>query len=495
MTSGARPVRFASFIGGAFAAADDGPALLDRNPSEPDDILGEVPRGSAAQAAAAVTAAADALGAWRGASGPARAEHLYRWAEAVRARHEELAQAMTREVGKPIAEARGEAARCVAILRYYAGEAVREVGEVIPAQAAGALQFTLRQPLGVVALITPWNFPAAIPLWKAAPALAFGNTVVLKPSERSPRAALLLAETAVAAGLPAGVFNVLLGDGEGAAGPLLADPRLAAVSFTGSAAVGARVAALAAARNIRFQTEMGGKNVAIVLPDADLDLAAALVAGGAMRYAGQKCTATSRVVVAHQVAEPFLARLRAQVEALPLGPVDDPAAAIGPLIEEAALQRVRQAVAAAAADARIVVGGGAAGAGGGAAAADPRLARGYYFSPTVLADVAPDAAVARDELFGPVLAVLAADDLEHAIALANRTSYGLSAALFTRDLAGVLAYIRRIDAGLVRVNGDTTGVDPHAPFGGFKGSSSGSREQGRAARDFYTEIKTVQIQA
>ncbi|HVR07379.1 MAG TPA: aldehyde dehydrogenase family protein, partial [Thermoanaerobaculia bacterium] len=446
--------------------------------------------------AAAVAAGVGALAAWRGATGPARGEHLHRWAGAVAARQEEIAQAMAREVGKPIAEARGEAARCVAILRYYAGEAVREIGEVIPAQAPGALQLTLRQPLGVVALITPWNFPAAIPLWKAAPALAFGNTVVLKPSEDSPHVAALLAETAAAADLPPGVFNVLLGDGAGAGEPLLREAGIAAVSFTGSAAVGARVATAAAARNLRYQTEMGGKNVAIVLADADLDLAAALTAGGAMRYAGQKCTATSRVVVARQVAEPFFARLRAQVERLPLGPVTDAAAAVGPLIRESSRHRVAAAVAAAA-------GTGAAGRGGGQGArvicggaeppADPRFARGWFFTPTVLAEVPEDAAVAREELFGPVLAAFTAGDLEEAIAIANRTPYGLSAALFTRDLASALAYVQRIEAGLVRVNGDTTGVDPHAPFGGLKGSSSGSREQGRAAREFFTEIKTVQI--
>jgi acyl-CoA reductase-like NAD-dependent aldehyde dehydrogenase len=494
-TSGAR--RLESFIGGRFTPSRGERYLPDLNPSDPEDVIAASPAGDAADAAAAAAAADDALPAWRGATGPARGEHLHRWAAAVGARQEELAQAMAREVGKPITEARGEAARCVAILRYYAGEAVREIGEVIPAQAPGALQFTLRQPLGVVALITPWNFPAGIPLWKAAPALAFGNTVVLKPSEDAPHVATLLAETAAAAPLPAGVFNVVLGDGPGAGEPLLREPGVAAVSFTGSAAVGARVAAAAAARNLRYQTEMGGKNVAIVLADADLDLAAALTAGGAMRYAGQKCTATSRVVVARQVAEPFFARLRAQVEALPLGPVTDPKAAVGPLIRERSRHVVAEAVAAVTGAAG---GTGAAGAarartvcGGAVPPADPRFARGWFFTPTVLAEVPEDAAVARDELFGPVLAAFTAGDLEEAIAIANRTPYGLSASLFTRDLGSALGFVQRIEAGLVRVNGDTTGVDPHAPFGGLKGSSSGSREQGRAAREFFTEIKTVQM--
>ena len=475
----------AHFVGGRFQRSTGGDFLLDLNPSEPADVVALVPEGTPDDVDAAVAAAVAALPAWRRATGAARAEFLHRWAASVADRAEELAQAMSREVGKPIAEARGEAARAVMILRYYAGEAVRRIGEVIPAQAAGALQLTLRQPLGVVALVTPWNFPLAIPLWKAAPALAFGNTVVLKPAEASSRVATLLAETAAAAGLAAGAFNVLLGAGRSAGAALLRHPAVAGVSFTGSAAVGAAVAAGAAARNLRFQTEMGGKNAAIVAADADLDLAADLVASGAMRYAGQKCTATSRAVVVRQALEPFLSRLQRRIAALPLGPVTDPGAAIGPLISEAARGRALAAVETAETSARRIA--------GGAPPDDPRFARGYFLTPTVLADVPPDSPLAKDELFAPVLAVLAADDLEDAIDLANRTAYGLSATLFTRDLASALAYVQRIEAGMVRVNGDTTGVDPHAPFGGVKGSSSGSREQGPAAREFYTELKTVQI--
>jgi acyl-CoA reductase-like NAD-dependent aldehyde dehydrogenase len=455
----------------------------DRNPSEPDDVVALVPAGTPEDAVAAVAAAAEALPGWRKLTGAARADHLQRWSSAIAGRHEELAQAMAREVGKPIGEARGEVARCVAILRYYAGEAVRATGDVIPSQIPGALQFTLRQPLGVVALITPWNFPLAIPLWKAAPALAFGNTVVLKPAEAASHMATLLAETARDAQLPAGAVNVLVGSGSLLGEPLLRQEAVRGVSFTGSGAVGARVAALAAERNIRYQTEMGGKNVAIVLADADLDRAAALTVSGAMRFAGQKCTATSRVVVARSVQDAFLARLKTQADALPLGPVTDPQAAVGPLISEGARAFVAEAIAAT--RARRVTGGGPP--------ADARFARGHFFAPTVLADVPEDSPVARDELFAPVLAAFAADDLDHALSLANRTPYGLSATLFTRDLRSALAYVEHIEAGLVRVNGDTTGVDPHAPFGGLKGSSSGSREQGPAAREFYTELKTVQI--
>ncbi|HEX6307668.1 MAG TPA: aldehyde dehydrogenase family protein [Longimicrobiales bacterium] len=472
-----------NYIDGRFVPSAGTGEILSLNPSDARDVVARVPVGAPEDVTAATIAAAAALPAWRRATGPARAEALHRWAAVIQARADELAQAMTREVGKPISESRGEVARCVVILRYYAGEAVRAVGEVVPAQAERTLQFTVREPVGVVGLITPWNFPLAIPLWKAAPALAFGNTVVLKPAEQSSHVGALLAGTAAEAGLPAGVFNVVTGAGATVGDALLHDERIRGISFTGSTGVGAHVAAVGAARNIRYQTEMGGKNVVIVLPDADLDLAARLTAAGAMRYAGQKCTATSRAVVLHGIEEAFLERLRAQVEALPLGPVTDPACAVGPLISAAARDRVLAAITA--------HGNGAAHGG----AADASLENGFFVAPAVLRDVDPASSIAQDELFGPVLATFTARDVEEAITLANRTRYGLSASLFTRDIGAALEFVHRIETGLVRVNGDTTGVDPHAPFGGMKASSSGSREQGSAAREFYTDTKTVQIAA
>ncbi|MGH7690944.1 MAG: aldehyde dehydrogenase family protein, partial [Gemmatimonadaceae bacterium] len=474
------PIKLSHFVGGAWAPSTGDAWIADLNPSDARDVVAHVPEGTVDDAAAGIAAADHALAGWRALSGPARAEHLYRWSAVMAERQEALAQAMTREVGKPITEARGEAARCTAILRYYAGEAVRNVGDVIPAQTATALQFSLREPLGVVVLITPWNFPAAIPLWKAAPAIAFGNTVVLKPAEGSSHVATLIAESALAAGLPAGVFNVVLGSGAVLGPSLLNAAPVCGVSFTGSAAVGAQVAAAAAGRNIRYQTEMGGKNVAIVLPDADLAQAAALTAAGAMRYAGQKCTATSRVVVAREVESAFLSRLREQVAGLSLGPVTDPKAAVGPVITERSKQFIMESLARAGGEQIVPV----------PLPGSDAFAHGYFVAPTIVRGVSPDAPVAQQELFGPVLTWLSADDLEHALALANNTQYGLSASLFTRDIPSALQYIRHIDVGLVRVNGDTTGVDPHAPFGGMRGSSSGSREQGPAAREFYTEIKT-----
>ncbi len=477
------PDRLPHFVGGAFCDSASDAWIDDVNPSDAHDVIARIPEGTPDDVRAAVRAAADALPRWRALTGPVRAEHLYKWAEAITARAEELAQAMAREVGKPIGESRGEVARCGMILRYYAGEAVRDIGDVIPAQASGALQYTLREPLGVVALITPWNFPLAIPLWKAGPALAFGNTVVLKPAEASSRMAVLLAQTAATAGLPPGVFNVLLGAGPVVATALLREPAVRAVSFTGSGAVGRIVAGIAVDRNIRFQTEMGGKNVAVVLHDADLTQAAVLTAAGAMRYAGQKCTATSRVVVDKRVEDAFLRELRREIESLPLGTVTDVATALGPVISARSRDSIRRVLSESQADVVYE----------GRVPATDAYARGFYLPPTVVRGVAADSVLAQQELFGPVLASFTADDLPHALSLANGTSYGLSASLFTRDLRSALTYIAHIDAGLVRVNGDTTGVDPHAPFGGIKGSSSGSREQGSAAREFYTEIKTVQV--
>lgn len=470
------------FVAGGAHPQGDEPTLDHHNPSTPRDLVARLPVASPATVEHAVAVAAEAQRSWARMAAPSRAQLLHRWGDAIAVRADELANAICREVGKPIGEARGEVARGVMICRYYAGEAVREIGEVIPAQTADALQFTLRDPLGVVGLITPWNFPVAIPLWKAAPALAFGNAVVLKPSEHAPLCASLLAETAAAAELPAGVFNVVHGDGSSGAA-LLAAPALSAVSFTGSQGVGKRVAAAAAERNIRFQTEMGGKNVVIVAKDGDLDRAALLTAAGAMRYAGQKCTATSRVIVEEGVESDFLARLEAAVARLPLGPVEDPAAAVGPLITAESKQRIETALAESPAPVLF----------GGALPDDARYAEGHWFAPRVVRLEGPDHPLARRELFGPVLGVLVASDLDQAIALANDTPFGLSASLFTRDLAAAMTYLRRIEVGLVRINGDTTGVDPHAPFGGMKGSSSGSREQGPAAREFYTEIRTVQL--
>lgn len=463
------------WVGGE--SLDAGPSAFEsRNPARPDEVVAEVPEGGASAVAAAVEAAASAQAAWAARPAAERSALLHAWAEDAAAHAEGWAQAAVREVGKPVAEALGEAGRCVALLRYYAGEAVRPQGEVVPALTAGSLQYAVRRPLGVVGLVTPWNFPFAIPLWKAAPALAFGNAVVLKPSEASAWCAALLAESSARAGIPAGVFNVVHGGAETGKG-LVLHPGVSAVSFTGSVEAGKSVATACAARNAKCQAEMGGKNAGIVLADADLPRAAALVAGGAVRFAGQKCTATSRAVVAAEVHDEFASLLKEALEALPCGDPAERPTAVGPVIDAAAVERIESAL----------DGHRPAWRGG--------TPPGHGVAPALVLDVDPASHLAQDEVFGPVLAVVRADGPDHAVEIANGVKYGLSAALYTRSVGEALRLVPRIEAGLVRVNGDTTGVDLHAPFGGVKASSSGSREQGTAAREFYTEYQTVQVNA
>jgi aldehyde dehydrogenase (NAD+) len=472
-----------NFIAGQFVPSRDTRTRTHHDPSDRASVVSVVARGSGEDVEEAVGAASTATRDWNALGAATRGDYLYRWSATIAADAERLAQAIMREVGKPVSEARGEVARCSAILRYYAGEAVHPMGEVIPSQVAGALQYSVREALGVVALITPWNFPMAIPLWKAAPALAFGNTVVLKSSEYSPLCASLLAQAAREAGLPPGVFNVLHGEGAIVGESLLAHPEVRGVSFTGSQAVGSRVAAVASARNIRYQTEMGGKNVAIVLDDADLNRAAALAASGGVRYAGQKCTATSRVVVQRGVADQFNEALQERMGELMIGPVTDAHCAVGPLIHAAARDKVLG----------FLSGVSGADVIGGQTPDGGELGAGNYITPALVRGVRADSNIAQEEIFGPVVVSFVAEDIEEAIAIANNTRFGLSASLFTSNISGALRYISGIQAGMVRVNADTTGVDPHAPFGGMKSSSSGTREQGPAARDFYTATKTVQI--
>ncbi|MBV6458720.1 MAG: Aldehyde dehydrogenase, thermostable [Fimbriimonadaceae bacterium] len=450
--------------------------LRSVNPADPADVVGEVKVSREDDIRESFDRASKAWLRWRSLTGVARGDSLFAWAEAINTRQHELAGELCREVGKPIGEAKGEVARCVAILRYFAGEAVRAHGAVIPSQFAGATQYSRRSPLGAVGLITPWNFPLAIPIWKAAPALAYGNVAILKPSEFSPVMGSRLAETANV--LPDGVFQVIQGGGDvGAA--MLDQTGLQGVSFTGSIPTGKRIAITCAERNIRCQTEMGGKNVGIVLADADLDRAASLVASGAMRFAGQKCTATSRVVVVEAVADRFVEKLIEATRALPVQSPMEPTCAVGPVIHGDARERILNSIAK---------------AGSPVYRAEEIPERGSFVPPTIFDHEHPESELAQEEIFGPVLVVIRVRDPEEALHVANATRFGLSAAVYTTNLGHAMAFIDRIEAGMVRVNGDTTGVDPHAPFGGYKWSSSGTREQGPAAIEFYTQTQTIQIQ-
>ncbi len=447
------------------------------NPHDPADVLGEWQPAGAAEAAAAVDRAVKAAAGWRETPGPARAIALSGAANALEQRSADLTELVVREVGKPVSEARGEVARGVAILRYYAQAALLPDGETIPAAGADQLLMTRHVPVGVAALLTPWNFPVAIPLWKAAPSLAYGNATILKPSSAAAATALAIADI-LGAYLPPDVFQVVLG-GATAAGTLIDHRDVAAISFTGSSEVGQQVSRRAAERGCRVQAEMGGQNPSVVLADADLDRAATAIAYAAMGYAGQKCTATSRVIVEDAVYQEFRDHLAASIEALQvLDPADDKTL-VGPVIDAGA--RASALAAVAGSGGRVITGG---------AALD---APGYYLAPTLVELDQPAGPLATEEVFAPVAALIRAASADEAVAIANDVRYGLVAAVFTSDLGGALRLTRRLEAGMIRVNAPTSGVDFQAPFGGAKGSSYGPREQGMAARAFYTESRTVLI--
>ena len=434
------------------------------NPST-GDVLLTAPLSGRESVAAAVAAARRALPGWRSKPDPARGELLERAAANVEAAADELARSMVEEVGKPLREARAEVARTAAILRYFGGEGRRAGGEVIPSDTGG-LTFTVRRPVGVAALVTPWNFPLAIPAWKLGPALVAGNTVVLKPAEQASRMAAQLARCLLDAGLPAGVLNVVCGDG--GAGALLVDhPEVDAISFTGSATAGAAVRRAAAARGVRAQVEMGGKNGAVVLADAELTQAAGFVAAGAFSFAGQKCTATGLCLVEHSVHDAFLDAVENARSRVRVGDPTDDTTVCGPMIEPAAAER------AVAAGARRLPG------------------RGNFVEPTLLTGIDLDDARATDELFAPVLPVIAVDGLDDALAILNALPTGLSAGLHTRSAAASLRFLREAGAGVIAIGKPTTGLEVQAPFGGIKASGSEHKEMGTHAVDFYTDVSTV----
>ena len=449
------------------------------SPQRPDDVVAQARPAGRDDVVAADQRARTAQAAWWDAPAPVRANALAAAAKALRDAAAEATELIVREVGKPVGEATGEVGRAVAILDYYAQACYAPLGSVLPSSLPGML-LTERRPHGVAGLVTPWNFPLAIPLWKAAPALAAGNAVLLKPSPDAFGCAQWMERT-LAAVLPDGLFQVLVGGAEtGAAVTEVAD----VVSFTGSAAVGRAVAAAAAARGVAVQAEMGGQNAAIVLPDADPALAAAMIAGAAMGYAGQKCTATRRVVVvgdAARVAE-VTGALVAAVQALAPGDPGQAGVAVGPVINGAARDRVAAASAGAvAAGARVLAGGAG-------------LDRdGWFVAPTLLDGVDPGHPVAQQETFGPLAVVLPARDLDEAVRLAENVRYGLVTSVHGRDLGALLSVARRVQTGLVKVNAPTTGVDFWAPFGGERDSSYGQREQGTAALDFYASTRTITL--
>lgn len=474
-----------NWINGEWVAASSGERRPVVNPSDTDDIVGEAAWSSVEDLRAATKAAHDAFAQWRALPPPSRARILAKAGDILSGRLNEVATLLSREQGKPILEARGEVQRGVDLLHYYAGEGWREIGDVIPSAAPDTLLFTVREPLGVVGVITPWNFPIAIPLWKSAPALIYGNTVVLKPASDAPLCALALAEVFHEAGMPPGVFNVVTGSGGSLGDALVQDELVRAVTFTGSNQVGTGIASQAASRGIKYQLEMGGKNAAIVLADANLDQAAQIIISGAMRFAGQKCTATSRVIVERSVLEPLSQRIVELAKTIAIRKATDEEAYLGPVVNRRQQESVLSYIEIGKGEGELLCGGGV-----------PRGAeydKGYFVEPTVFGNVSPDARIAQEEIFGPVVALVPVDSVDEAISVANNVPFGLSCSIFTNNLNAAMEYVRRIEVGMVRVNAETAGVEFQAPFGGYKASSSYSREQGRAAIEFFTQTKTVTI--
>lgn len=479
------PEQFHNYINGEWVPAfSGGRTFTSINPANKEDVIGAFAASDREDAKRAIQAAHAALPSWRAMSAPMRGQYLWRAADVLQSRAEEVARAMVRENGKTITEARGEVMRGILLLRYYGTEGLHSVGEVIPSVKPGSLLFTTRQPLGVVSIITPWNFPIAIPLWKIAPALAFGNTVVFKPASLTPHCGVLVAQIFAEAGLPPGVLNLVTGGGSEMGEELVKNPFVRGVSFTGSNVVGREIAAWAANVNVKYQLEMGGKNCTITLPEADLEQAVELTVRGAFGYAGQKCTATSRAIVVGDIVEEFTERVVARAQSLKVGDPNEEDTFVPPVISQAQRDRIME---------NIQMGKmeGAKLLCGGQVLKGSPYDEGFYVPPTVFTNVRADMVLACEEIFGPVLAIMPARDLDEAIQLANDCRYGLSASLFTRSVNDVLTYIDRIDVGVVKINGETAGVEPQAPFGGMKDSSSHSREQGRAAMEFFTELKTV----
>ncbi|MBP2453546.1 aldehyde dehydrogenase family protein [Mycolicibacterium lutetiense] len=471
-------------IGGQWVPGT-GDELLSVNPARPSLIVAQGSDARSSDVDDAVRAATAATAPWAATPMHQRGAVLLGAADIVDRNAEAWGLDLAREEGKTKAEGIGEVRRAAQILRYYGNEGDRQAGEIFTSPRAGEQILITRKPLGVIGVITPFNFPIAIPAWKIAPALVYGNTVVWKPASTVPLLAIRLAQALTESGLPAGVLNLLIGGSD--VGNAIVDHRgIDAITFTGSTGVGRRIAAAAAARGVPAQAEMGGKNAAVVLDDADIDLALEQVMLGAFRSTGQKCTATSRLIVTEGIAEKFLATLAEHAAALTVGDPTDDATQMGPVINGTAHQSISAGVQAAARQGATVLTGGRP-------YADGPLAEGYFIAPTIIElDDAP-ADVWTDELFGPVLAVKRAADADAAFALASDSEFGLSAAIFTQDLTRALQAVEQIDVGVLHVNSESAGADPHVPFGGAKKSGLGPKEQGGAARDFFTHTTTVYL--
>ena len=474
---------FKNLIGGEWV---EGPRVSRNiNPSDTRDLVGEFAQADAAQARQAIAAASQAQGAWGLSTPQQRFDILDAAGAEILSRKAELGDLLAREEGKTLPEAIGEVARAGNIFKFFAGEALRTGGEVVPSVRPGVGVEVTREPVGVVGLITPWNVPIAIPAWKVAPALAFGNAVVLKPADLVPGSAWALADILHRAGLPAGVFNLVMGRGSEVGQVLLDDPRVNAISFTGSVATGQRIAQACVARMAKFQLEMGGKNPMVVLDDADLDIAVNAALNSGFFSTGQRCTASSRLIVTEGIHDRFIAAMAEKMQALKVGDARKKGTDIGPVVDDKQLAQNLEYIAIATAEGARRV------AGGEAIERNADGAPGYYMRPALFTETTAPMRINREEVFGPVVSVIRAKNYEEALALANDTEFGLSAGIATTSLKHATHFKRHAQAGMVMVNLPTAGVDYHVPFGGRKGSSYGPREQGRYAAEFYTTVKTA----
>jgi acyl-CoA reductase-like NAD-dependent aldehyde dehydrogenase len=477
---------FHNYINGAWVAAADGELHENANPADIRELVSIHSRGGRADALEALEAAKAAFPGWRDTPAPERGEYLARAAALLRERADDIGRDFTREEGKTLAEARGETLRAAQIFEFFAGEGRRLGGRTFPADGRDTFLYTLREPLGVVALVTPWNFPVAIPAWKLAPALIAGNTVVLKPATNTPLTAVHLFECLADAGLPAGVANLVYGPGAELGDVFCESEDVRAISFTGSSEVGKALAAKAHRRLVKVQLELGGKNPLILAGDGDVARAVGFAANGAFGSTGQKCTATSRAIIPRGRVGEFVAKVAAAAGKIVVGNGLRDDVDMGPLVDAASLERVLNYI-------EVGKKEGATLACGGRRLDYGDLQHGFFVEPAVFVGVTPEMTIWREEIFGPVLAIIAYDDVDEAVALANDTAYGLSATLVTNDLGRAMRYVDRIEAGVVHVNSPTVGASCHVPFGGYKESSSGSREQGREALEFFTQLKTVYL--
>jgi len=478
---------FANYIDGQWVS---GPTFENRNPANTDELVGLFVAGTPVSADEAAAAAQRALPSWANLPAPARGAYLFRAAELLESRLEGVAADMTREEGKTLPEAKGEVRRTINILRYFGGEGARLPSLMVPSERERVQMWAQRKPIGVVGLITPWNFPSAIPAWKLAPALICGNTVVLKPASPAPLSAWRIVEAFHDAGLPKGVLNFVAGSGKTGEALVNADP-VRAVSFTGSCAVGNHLHDQASKRRIRIQLEMGGKNPTIVLADCDFTAAVDNVVNAAFFSTGQKCTATSRAIVEEPIYDRIVDALVERTSRLKVGDGMNPGVDVGPAVSDSQLNTNLEYIDVGKKEAGPPLCGGERLTGRGPNGED--LSKGYFCAPTIFGNVTGDMRIAREEIFGPVLAVMRARNFEHAMEIANATPLGLSASVQTTNVARVFEFVQQMQAGLLTVNLPSAGVEYQLPFGGTKDSSFGPKEQGPAALEFYSDYKTVYL--